>query len=63
MSREILKQAPNGGSGQCGGIQMVSLITAAARLLARNGCPKGDMGYAAALTELKRMGAPAAPAK
>jgi len=38
--------------------------TALARLkAARDGCPKGDMDYAAALVELKRLGAPAAPAK
>jgi tetratricopeptide (TPR) repeat protein len=38
--------------------------TALARLkAARDGCPKGDTEYAAALAELKRLGAPAAPAK
>jgi tetratricopeptide (TPR) repeat protein len=38
--------------------------TALARLrAARDGCPKGDTGYTAALAELKRLGAPAAPAK
>lgn len=30
---------------------------------ARDGCPKGDTGYTAAVAELKRLGAPAAPAK
>jgi hypothetical protein len=30
---------------------------------ARDGCPKGDTCYTAALAELKRLGAPAAPAK
>ncbi|MGB0125911.1 MAG: tetratricopeptide repeat protein [Silvibacterium sp.] len=30
---------------------------------ARNGCPKGDTTYGATLAELKRLGAPAAPAK
>jgi len=30
---------------------------------ARDGCPKGDMDYTAALAELKRLGAAAAPAK
>jgi len=38
--------------------------TALARLkAARDGCPKGDPDYAAALAELKRLGASAAPAK
>ncbi len=38
--------------------------TALARLnAARDGCPKGDGAYSAALVELKRLGAPAPPAK
>lgn len=38
--------------------------TALARFkAARDGCPKGDSEYTAALAELKRLGAPAAPAK
>jgi hypothetical protein len=38
--------------------------TALARLkAARDGCPKGDTGYTAAVAELKRLGASAAPAK
>ena len=38
--------------------------TALARLkAARDGCPKGDTDYAAALAELKRLGASAAPTK
>jgi tetratricopeptide (TPR) repeat protein len=38
--------------------------TALARLkAARDGCPKGDTGYAAALAELKRLGPPTAPGK
>jgi tetratricopeptide (TPR) repeat protein len=38
--------------------------TALARLkAARDGCPKGETGYIAALAELKRLGAPAVPAK
>ncbi len=38
--------------------------TALARLkAARDGCPRGDTEYAAALTELKRLGAATAPAK
>jgi hypothetical protein len=38
--------------------------TALARLkAARDGCPKADGSYDAALVELKRLGAPAAPAK
>jgi lipoprotein NlpI len=38
--------------------------TALARLkAARDGCPKGDPDYAAALAELKRLGASAAPAR
>ena len=38
--------------------------TALARLnAARDGCPKGDTSYTAALAELKRLGAPAVPAK
>jgi tetratricopeptide (TPR) repeat protein len=38
--------------------------TALARLkAARDGCPKGDTDYAAALAELKRLGASAGPAK
>ena len=38
--------------------------TALARFkAARNGCPEGDTDYAAALTELKRMGASAVPTK
>jgi hypothetical protein len=30
---------------------------------ARDACPKGDIFYPAALTELKRVGAPATPTK
>lgn len=38
--------------------------TALARFkAARDGCPKGDIGYAEALAELRRLGAPGAPAK
>jgi hypothetical protein len=38
--------------------------TGLARLkAARDGCPKGDTGYTVALAELKRLGAPAVPAK
>jgi hypothetical protein len=38
--------------------------TALTRLkAARDGCPKWDAGYGAALAELKRLGASAAPAK